>query len=157
GGPGEPSCLNGTTPEATLNPPYAASGVDVKVLIATGFPGFAIGAGAYDRLRGMGAAAQALASSGDRLHLPDPVNDGANNEGLKVAIVSLGEGTAERNGDTFGLSALALVSRELYFGPCAELARSRRLRRTPPLGPILRPDEAACLQRPDTSKDPQIR
>jgi hypothetical protein len=31
------------------------------------------------------------------------------------------------------------------------------LRRTPPLGPVLRPDEAACLQRPGTSHDPQIQ
>jgi len=143
-------------PRMLPNPPYRPSGIDVKLLVATGFPGFAIGAAAYDRLRGPGSAAAALSASRDRLHLPDPGDDGPNADGLPVARVTLGGGTAERDGLRFGTSALALVSRELYFGPCAELARSRRQRRTPPLGEILRPDEAACLQRPD-SVEPEVQ
>jgi hypothetical protein len=154
---GMPPCENGTAPGTLPNPPYQMTGVDVKVLVATGFPGFAIGAAAYDRLRGNGAAAAALAGSSDRLHLPDPPDDGPNGEGLPVAQVILGGGTAMRNGQNFPVSALALVSRELYFGPCAELGRNRRQRRTPALGQVLRPDEAACLQRPDTSMEPEVQ
>lgn len=121
---------------AAANARYQPRGVDVKLLVSTGFPGLALGAGAYDRLRGTGAAARALASP-VRLHLPDADDDGPAAQGLAV-----GSGTLGRP----GLSALALVSRELYLGPCAELARSRRLRRNPPGKP--RPGESACLEKP---------
>lgn len=163
-------CVGGSTPGMLPNPPYRSSGVDVKLLVATGFPGMAIGAAAYDRLRGMGAAAQALAASSDRLHLPDPDDDGPNGEGLPVAQVQLGGGTvtiAEPDNrdpnnpttitNTYTLSALAMVGRELYFGPCNELARSRRQRRVPPSGAIIRATEAACLQRPGQSQLPEIQ
>ena len=43
------------------NPAYVPSGVDVKLIVATGFPGVALSANAYDRLRGAGAAAALLA------------------------------------------------------------------------------------------------
>jgi hypothetical protein len=124
------------------NPPptryrYLPSGVEVKVLVATGFPGLAIGDHAFDRLRGTGAAAAARAANPATLHLPDLADDGADHAGLTVGLASLG-GAA--------VSSLALVSHELYFGPCAELARSRRQRRSPPGMPLQ--GEAACLQTP---------
>jgi hypothetical protein len=131
---------------ATPVPPYQTTGIDVKVLIATGFPGFGLASSTYDRLRGAGAAQAALANP-VYLQLPDPDDDGPDLAGLPVAPVTLGGGQR---------SAIAMVSRELYFGPCAQLARSRRQRRTPPIGPVLHPDEAGCLQVPGSSTDPSI-
>jgi hypothetical protein len=127
------------------DPRYRPSGVDVKVLIATGFPGVAIGARAFDRLRGAGAAAAALANAPLSLHLPDVADDGADGSGLQVGVASLGGGGI--------VSALALVSRELYFGPCAELARSRRQRRSPPGGNLVSGEEA-CLETPEIERAP---
>ena len=39
-------------PAIPPTPPYQTTGVDVKVIVATGFPGFAVGSGAYDRSPG---------------------------------------------------------------------------------------------------------
>ncbi len=89
---------------------YRTAGVDVRLLVATGFPGLALGQNVYSRLL------HDPPTEHRRLILPDN-KDGP---GLDYAIGSLGTATT---------SALALVSRELVLGPCAELARSRRLRR----------------------------
>jgi hypothetical protein len=130
-------------------PPYTSTGVETRLLVATGFPGFALGSGVYDRLRGSGAAQALVASSPAQLHLPDPDDDGPPpagstiGPGLTVGTTTIGGG---------GVAALAMVSREFYLGPCGELARSRRLRRTPPGRP--RAGENACLdlQRSDMPK-----
>jgi hypothetical protein len=118
---------------------YAPSGVPVKAIVATGFPGVAISSSAWDRLRGPGAAAQVIASQGVRLRLPDPRND-TGGAGLQVGTGSLGADPA---------AALAVVSSEAVLGPCSELARSRRQRRALPkeLRPMLGlSDESRCLR-----------
>jgi hypothetical protein len=113
-------------PDGGLAPEYLSTGIDVKVLIASGFPGLGISSGALDRLRGPGAAAEVLAERPVQLHLPDLAdNGGATGGGITVGQTQVGGG---------GHAAIALVSRETYngsfsFGPCAELARSRRQRR----------------------------
>jgi hypothetical protein len=135
-------------PNVAPTAPYLTSGVDTQLLVATGFPGLALGVKAYDRLRGPGAGEALIASSAQRLHLPDVADDGTDGSGLPVGMTSLGGGE---------VAALALVSREAYLGPCGELARSRRERRTPPAGEVLRPSESACLQPTTTTAfDPQI-
>lgn len=121
------------------DPAYVPSGVDVKLVLATGFPGFALGGGAYDRLRGPGSAATALAAADTMVQLAD---------GSKVPA-------ARRMIGGNGLSALALPSHELFFGPCAELARSRRLRRYP--GPLVNSDENRCIRNRDSSQDPDTQ
>jgi hypothetical protein len=109
------------------NPAYLPSGVDVKLVVATGFPGVALSANAYDRLRGAGAAATLLAGPLTTLHLVDPADEGPVGDGVQVATATLGRTAAA--GDP-GASPLALVSgKEPFFGPCASLARSRRIRR----------------------------
>ena len=118
-----PTCITPDSgPRVCLSQRYLSSGSEMKLLVATGFPGVALGASAYDRLRGVGAAAAALATP-VQLHLPDVADDGASSAGLSVGRGVLG---------TDQLSALAVVSHEAYFGPCGELARSRRQRRVPP-------------------------
>lgn len=139
-------------PEAPLADEYTPHGVDVRLLVSTGFPGFALGSGAYDRLRGPGAARMAIdGSDAVQLHLPDPRNDGEGATGLRVGSATLGAS---------GVSALALVSREVFLGPCAELARSRRQRRVPPKANIPpgdpRNDERACLVSRERSKSNPI-
>jgi hypothetical protein len=136
---------------------YTPTGQDMKLLVATGFPGVLLSASAYDRLRGAGATEAAIRTAPLKIRLPDvqdddedrnAVTDGS--DGLTVAEVDLG-------GD--GHSALAVVSRERYFGPCAELSRSRRQRRFPPGAPIAPPrnDEAFCLQKPQDSLIPAVQ
>ncbi len=118
------------------NARYQPTGVEIKILVATGFPGLALGAAAYDRLRGAGAAAALLGGTGTlSLHLPDPDDDGVGATGLTVGAATLGDATH---------SALALVSREAYLGPCGELARSRRWRRSPNGAP--RFGDNACIE-----------
>ncbi len=132
--------------DASIPPtaPYLASGIDVKVIVSTGFPGFAVSSGAFDRLRGQGAAEALLAGAGaEKLHLPDPSDDGADGSGLTVAAAALGG---------FQTAALALVSRELYFGPCEQLARSRRQRRFPPGANIPEVPPSECVQNNLTPK-----
>jgi hypothetical protein len=110
------------------NPAYVPAGVDMKLIVATGFPGVALSANAYDRLRG-GGAAQALFDAGPltTLHLVDPADEGPTGAGVQVATSTIGR--LPGSGDP-GASAVALVSgKEPYFGPCASLARSRRIRR----------------------------
>jgi hypothetical protein len=120
------------TPGGTCpaNPAYVPSGVDMKLMVASGFPGMALSANAYDRLRGAGAA-KALFDAGGltTLHLVDPADEGAAGAGVQVAVASLGRVPMAATGDP-GASPLALVSgNEAFFGPCASLARSRRIRR----------------------------
>jgi hypothetical protein len=111
-----------TNPDNCPSPPYMPSGLDVRMIVATGFPGLALSESAYDRLRGAGAGKKVIASSPVTLHLPDAA-DGA---GVQAGLTTLGRAVADGSA---GASALALVSREKYYGPCASLARSRRHRR----------------------------
>lgn len=104
--------------------PYLPSGVDTELLLATGFPGLALSSSLYDRLRGVGAAAALFAAGSTTLQLPDAADTEAG--GIQVAQTTLGRLV---DGDNAGAAALALVSHEYYFGPCASLARSRRMRR----------------------------
>ena len=114
-----------------MSPAYLASGVDARLIVSTGFPGFALSASMIDRLHGSGSAETALASP-LFLHLPDvPDDDGSTlpvptpPPGLTVGAATLGRANT---------ASLVLVERQGYLGPCAELARSRRQRRSP-LGP----------------------
>jgi hypothetical protein len=108
-------------------PAYVPSGLDVKLVVATGFPGVALSANAYDRLRGAGAAQAILAGPLTTLHLVDPADEGPAGAGVQVATATLGHAPA---GGDLGASPLALISgKEPFFGPCASLARSRRIRR----------------------------
>jgi hypothetical protein len=87
----------------------------------------ALSANAYDRLRGAGAAAALLAGPLTTLHLVDPADEGPTGAGVQVAITTLGHVAGA--GD-LGASPVAFVSgKEPFFGPCASLARSRRIRR----------------------------
>jgi hypothetical protein len=117
---------------------YQPSGVEVKLIVSTGFPSFALSSSAFDRLRGPGSAAAALAQS-QPLHLPDVKDDGPGATGLAVGPVTLGGGE---------LAALALVSHIANLGPCSELARSRRQRRAPP---GVASSESGCLVQPVAS------
>ena len=114
------------TNDCAAAPAYLPSGVDVKLIVATGFPGVALSANAYDRLRGAGAAAEILSGPSTQLHLVDPADEGPAGAGVQAAAATLGRAAAAADP---GASALALVSTERYFGPCASLARSRRERR----------------------------
>ncbi|MCU1278398.1 MAG: hypothetical protein JWM53_1944, partial [bacterium] len=72
-------------------------------------------------------AAALLSGALTTLHLVDPADEGPTGAGGQVANATLGRARAA--GDP-GTSPLALVSgREPFFGPCASLARSRRIRR----------------------------
>ncbi len=120
------------------DPAYVPSGVDVKLVVASGFPGFALGGGAYDRLRGSGASTAALKA-------PDTMVRLADGSSVPAARRTIGGN---------GLSALALPSHELFFGPCAELARSRRLRRDPgPGAQSAAAVERLCLRTRASSQD----
>lgn len=146
----QPCHLNPNDPASLPEPAYRTSGVDVRLLVSTGFPGFALGASAWDRLRGAGAA-RALMDGGAtvQVHLPDQPAP------LRAGRATLGQP---------GLSALALVSRKErgnWFGPCALLARSRRQRRVPPPGEgkltgTPRDAERNCLRRPGQAPEPEI-
>lgn len=131
------------TNQTVIAPPYLTSGSEMRFLIATGFPGVALSQSAFDRLT---AAEKSLgiahATYPAQLHLPDPNDDGLDGSGLSVDVALLGA--------TAGYGALALVSRETYFGPCGELGRSRRLRRFYTVGA---PNEAGCQL---TNTDPLV-
>src|SRR5262249_39272820 len=111
----------GTDASVCPSPQYMPSGLDVRMIVATGFPGLELSASAYDRLRGAGAADRLLASTPVTLHLPDGPDTASSV--VPAGLTTLGRATA---GSDPGASALALVSRERYFGPCASLSRSRR-------------------------------
>jgi hypothetical protein len=119
------------------NAPYLPSGVDVKLVVGTGLPGLVLSAGAWDRLRKPGDAAKALATATSSLSLPDGSSTPASPQTLG------GNGRAR----------LAMVSRELYFAPCAELARSRRQRAVPP-GTVQAATNAGCLRTRSNNVDP---
>jgi hypothetical protein len=125
-------------------PQYRPSGADVKLVIATGFPGLGLSANAYDRLRGAGAAAALLAAGPTvALHLGDAADEGTDHAGIPAVKATLGR--PQNLPTDKGASAMALVSHEQFFGPCAELARSRRLRRNN----VAHSSESACLIRDD--------
>jgi hypothetical protein len=134
--PGQPNyAICASNDMRTCPPPqYMPAGLDVRMIVATGFPGLALSQSAYGRLRGTLAADQLLAGSTVTLHLPD----GADKAGIPAAVTTLGRAPATNDP---GLSALALVSREKYYGPCTLLARSRRMRRAQADAG----NEAACL------------
>lgn len=103
-------------------------GVDVRLLVATGFPGVLLGATVWDRLHGAGAADALLAKKDQLAQLrfagrADPV---------PAAHAVLGNRAPEAH-----LLAMALVQRLGLLGACGELNRSRRLRAwsTTPSGP----------------------
>jgi hypothetical protein len=102
---------------------YMPSGVDSRLIISTGFPGMALSASMFDRLRGPGSAAAAPTT---QLHFPDQADDGAMSQGLTVGTAMLGRAQ---------VAALVLVARQNYLGACAEVARSRRQRRSPVASP----------------------
>jgi hypothetical protein len=108
---------------------YLPHGIDVRFAVATGFPGLALTASAYDRLRGAGAASMLIGAGGHSLYLPDQSIGGT---GLTVGLDQLGSMVPADRNDATARSALALVGRTGYFGPCAELARARRLRAVDP-------------------------
>ncbi len=122
---------------------YVQEGVDIRFAVATGFPGVAITASAYDRLRGLGSAATLIGAGTTALYLPDQTSGGT---GLRVGRDSLGVAATQAH-DGAARSALALVDKGVYFGACAEMARSRRLRRTDdhPGSPA----DANCLRSPE--------
>jgi hypothetical protein len=123
--------------------PDAPPGVDVRLLVATGFEGVLLGASAYDRLRGRGAAA-ALLAAGNLVPLrfashPDPLMAARATLG-GAAPSSAPDGGAPGGGAPDGgapppppPASLVLVGREGLLGACGELARSRRLRWRAPL------------------------
>jgi hypothetical protein len=121
---------------------YLPHGIGVRLAVATGFPGLALTAAAYDRLRGRGSAAALLGASAHQLFTPDQPLSSA---GIGVALDQLGI-PASGDHDPAGRAALALVGRNGYFGACEELARSRRLRLPPEL------QAASCLRSP--ARDP---
>jgi hypothetical protein len=125
--PGPYAVCAGRNSAVCPNPPYEPSGVDVKLVVATGFPGLGLSANAYDRLRGAGAAAKLLAGPTVALHLGDSADESPGHTGVLAAKTTLGR--APQLPADHGVSAVALVGNKSYYGPCGELARSRRLRR----------------------------
>lgn len=126
GGPGQ-GRTNYAAGYETDQPP----GADMRLLVATGFPGLLISANAWDRVHGYGAA-RALLDAGPfvNLQLPrDPKCAPSNSAGFRVVEIKLGdESGCSKAGGQPCASALALVGREGLLGACGELARSRRIR-----------------------------
>jgi hypothetical protein len=121
---------------------YLSHGLDVRFVIATGFPGIALTASAYDRLRGSGSAAALMGSAPHMLFLPG--QSGA----ITVGMGSIGQAATSLH-DPAARSAMALVGHRQYFGACDEMARSRRLRRVPDTDPAHVPTtDAECLRWP---------
>jgi hypothetical protein len=102
---------------------YRPTGVDSRLIISTGFPGVALSSSIFDRLRGVGASAAAL-SHPTLLHFPDEADDGGGATGLAVGTATLGRQ------DVAALVMVALQG-SANLGACAEVARSRRQRRSP--------------------------
>jgi hypothetical protein len=122
---------------------YLTHGIDIRLAIATGFPVLALTAAAYDRLRGEGRAAALIGASSHTLFSPDQAVGSA---GVPVGLDQLGVVPTSQL-DPAGRAALALVGRNSYFGACAELARSRRLRDKDPN--TFKPATESCLRSPD--------
>lgn len=100
--------------ERLRDPYYARAGVDARLLVSTALPGLLLSRTLYAHLRGEEEATRLLADASRAVPLRYP---------------GLPEETAYRT--TIGHKqalALALVSRERFLSPCAELARSRRQR-----------------------------
>ena len=92
-------------------------GIDIRLLVATGFDGMILGASAWDRLRGAGSAQHLLASPSHSLYF-------AGDSPVPAAVGHIGPGSCAAG----NCVSLALVGREGLLGACGELARSRRLR-----------------------------
>lgn len=128
-----PACLE-PLPQAEQvscsSPNYQENGINVRLLLSTALPGLLLSRSAFARLRGEAAATMLFAGPEQPVPLTFP--------GLATAParrVSLGGAGARL--------ALALVSKERFLSPCAELARSRRQRQGLP----------RC-DRPDVPQDP---
>jgi len=144
----DPSCQQRASDCEADAPRYLPAGIDVRFAVSTGFPGVAITASAYDRLRGTGSAATLLAdpTAQHTLYLPDQP------QGISVAMTRVGR-PAMQTHDPKALGALSLVQPDGFFGPCASLARSRRLRRVRPESlSTVSTDEATCLRSPPKSQ-----
>lgn len=157
-------CLDGDGRLACGYSQDGAPGVDVKLLVSTGFSGVLLGASAYDR----------LCTQGERFHAACPQDDGAPPwharlcryptaselltsaelvelrfpglaEPVLAAPVTLGDDQA-----VVPLASMVLVGREKLLSACGEMARSRRLRAAPPgpgdCGSNNRPPPPTCLQ-----------
>ena len=92
-------------------------GIDVRLLVATGFSGVLLGASVWDRLMGAGAATTLLAPNTPKsqLHFAGRAMT------VPAAHATLGDPKTHR-------LAMALVERLGLLGACGELNRSRRLR-----------------------------
>ncbi len=93
-------------------------GTDVKLLVATGFPGVLLGTSVWDRMRGQGAA-EALLAAGNLtdLHFAG-----------RATPVPAAHATLGNDDPAVHRLALALIDRQGLLGACGELNRSRRLR-----------------------------
>ena len=127
---------------------YVPHGVDVRLAVSTGFPGLGIGASAYDRLGHVPTAGQLLDASGHQLSLPSQQGP------ITVATATLGIPATSVH-DPLARASITLVQLDGFFGACATVARSRRLRRVPPERlplPLLasgRIDpQSTCLRKP---------
>jgi hypothetical protein len=128
---------------------FLPHGIDVRLAVSTGFPGLALTAAAYDGLRGRGSAI--ALGAGHKLYLPDQSPEAA---GLGVAVDMLGEPPTSAH-DSAARSAIALIARGSYFGACAELARSRRLRNKDPR--TFSSGQESCLRSPERYAKPFTR
>ncbi|MEO6954516.1 MAG: hypothetical protein ABI321_22145 [Polyangia bacterium] len=104
---------------------YVPHGVDIRLAVSTGFPGLGIGASAYDRLNHSPTAEQLLETGGHQLALPSQPGP------ITVATGSLGIAAASAH-DPAARAAITIVQLDGFFGACATVARSRRLRRVQP-------------------------
>jgi hypothetical protein len=166
----DPVSANLSCVDASTSDRYMESGQDLHLVVATGFPSLLLSANAWERLRGPGSAATLFAKGG-ACQPPDPNVMCFYLPGIPPSVdptmpppmpipmighrVTLGVpaqmATATQAG-TPGRSALALVSRERYFGPCGELARSRRQRRA-----YGQANETTCLHQHDPNvSDPVV-
>ncbi len=127
---------------------YVPHGVDIRLAVSTGFPGLGIGASAYDRLGHTPTAGQLLTAGGHTLSLPSQLAP------MTVAQATLGI-PATSSHDGAARAAVTLVQLDGFFGACATVARSRRLRRVQPEHlplPVLLSGEVnpenTCLRKP---------
>ncbi len=124
---------------------YEATGANVRLLISTALPGLLLSETAFRRLRGAAAETVLMGPPDATLQFPGQRATTA----WKVTLGAHGAGGL--------VSALALLSKERFLDPCAELARSRRQRSALQtcLDVANPPDckKAACLI--DLSRGPQ--
>lgn len=99
-------------------------GAETRFLIATGFPGVLVSAGAYDRVHGRGAGRAILADDSKPWH---DLYLTRSTDPIRVKAVTLGE-DCSRSTDPGCRAALAIIRYEGLLGACGELARARRIR-----------------------------